>query len=158
MSPHQNYTAFTDRHDNPAHPKPRRHNTNFEDFVPKQQLSSMKQEDSKVKARTTAKIKHVARSLVRKVKEGVCGIGCWILGGGGNSRFDVIFDGGAADSDRMVGIFSLYAPDAATSLKTAVKLYPSLTYSLSFQMRGPYSTDSSVYMVFVAGENKRCGS
>ncbi|KAH4076662.1 hypothetical protein HBI56_123050 [Parastagonospora nodorum] len=80
-----------------------------------------------------------------------------IVSGGGNSRFDVGFDGGAEDADRSVGIFSLYAPNGGANLKTSLKMCPKLAYKLGFQIRRPYGTDSCTYYVYVAGELKNSG-
>ena len=80
-----------------------------------------------------------------------------IVSGGGNSRFDVGFDGGAEDSDAMVGIFSLYAPNGGANLKTSVKMCPGTAYNLGFQIRRPYGTDGCQYYVYVAGELKNNG-
>lgn len=80
-----------------------------------------------------------------------------IVSGGGNSRFDVGFDGGAQDADGSVGIFSLYAPNGGANLKTTVKMCPGTPYNLQFQIRRPYGTDNCNFFVYLAGELKSSG-
>jgi len=70
------------------------------------------------------------------------------------STFNVGFDGGAEDADRLDGILSLPSGQFKTvQLKTAVKMCPGSAYSLSFQIRRPYGTDYCVYDVNVAGDH-----
>lgn len=80
------------------------------------------------------------------------------------SAFEVGFDGGAEDADRLDGILTIqaaargFSSKAGANLMTSVKTCPGLTYSLGFQIRRPYGTTLCTFEVYVAGDRLANGN